>query len=205
MLKLLCALALSVLAAGCALMTEAIDVPYRSTGAAPPVVGAGAATVSVVGADARTARRDRVSTKKNHYGVEMAAITAANDIPQTVADGIRQELAAEGYRIGPGHAQVLVEVIKFYNDFNTGILASNANAEVALGVTVLTAANVVVYGRYYAATGTGTGAIVTSGPAARAALVMALGKAVHRIVSDPGFEQAVLRAQASPSTEIEFR
>ncbi len=194
-----CCLAVALLTSACALTTENIDVPYQQAGEARPVDGASAATVSITGIEGRTAYRDRVSTKKNGYGMEMAAIVATNDIPQTVGNAIQQEVSALGFKIGPGHADMTAEVVKFYNDFKMGFFAGDAYAEVALNVKVLTQRKTLVYAKYYEATGTEPNIQLASGGNARAALIVALRNAVHSVVSDPDLQKALLNAQ-QPST-----
>lgn len=201
MRNLLCAIALGLLTSACALTTDTIDVPYQSTGNVTHIDGASAETVSVSGTDARTAYRDRVSTKKNGYGMEMAAIVTSNDIPQTVTNAIQQELAAEGYKIGPNHAKLQVEVIKFYNDFKMGFFSGDAYAQVALNVKVLTAGNDLIYAKYYEANGTEPNVMLANGSNARAALIIAFRNAVHSVVSDPDLRKALAKAQQPVTAE----
>jgi uncharacterized lipoprotein len=191
--------AVALWTSACALTTENIDVPYQPAGKAGPVDGASAATVSITGVDGRTAYRDRVSSKKNGYGMEMAAIVANNNIPQTVGNAIQQELSAQGFKIGPGHAEVSAEVVKFYNDFKIGFFSGDAYAEVALNVKVLTQGKTLVYAKYYEANGTEPNIQLATGDNARAALIVALRNAVHSVVSDPALQKALLSAQ-QPST-----
>jgi uncharacterized lipoprotein YajG len=201
MRSLLCVIALAAMTSACALTTETIDVPYQSTGPIPSVAGASADTVSVAATDGRTTYRDRVSTKKNGYGMEMAPIVASNDIPQTVAGAIQQEFTAEGYKIGPGHAQLTVEVVKFYNDFKTGFFSGDANAEVALNVKVVAPGNQLIYAKFYDASGNEPNVMMFDGDNARAALIKALGNAIQSVVSDPALQQALGKAQQAPTAE----
>jgi len=195
MRKLLCVIALAAMTSGCALTIDTIDVPYQSTSPATPVAGASAQTVAVAATDGRTTYRDRVGTKKNGYGMEMAAIVADKDIPQSVADAIQQELTADGYQIGPGHAQLTIEVVKFYNDFKSGFFAGDAVADVALNVKVVGPGGDLLYAKFYEASGTEPNIQVAGGDNARAALIKAFGNAIHSVVSDPTLQQALQKAQ----------
>jgi hypothetical protein len=80
--------ALTLICGGCALTTAKIDVAYQPLAQAVPVQGASAVKVHVSVIDgrttSRTTNRDRVSVKKNGYGMEMASIVATNNIPDTV-------------------------------------------------------------------------------------------------------------------------
>ncbi len=198
MRNLLCIVALAAMTSACALTTETIDVPYQSTGPATPVAGAAAETVAIAATDGRTTYRDRVSTKKNGYGMEMAAILASNDVLQTVAGAIQQELAAQGYKIGPGYAELRVEVVKFYNDFKPGFFSGDAVADVALNVKVVAPGDQLIYSKYYDASGTEPNIMMYGGDNARAALVKAFGNAIHSVVSDPALQQALGKAQQTP-------
>ena len=185
---------------GCALTTDTIDVPYQSTGPTTPVAGASAQTVAVAATDGRTTYRDRVSTKKNGYGMEMAPIVASNDIPQSVASALQQELTAEGYKMGSGHAQLSVEVVKFYNDFKSGFFAGDAVADVAINVKVLGPGNELVYAKYYDASGTEPNIQLSGGDNARLALIKAFGNVIHSVISDPALQQALQKAQQQSPT-----
>ena len=195
MRNFLCVIALAAMTTGCALTTEKIDVPYQSTGPATPIAGAAADTVAVAATDGRTTYRDRVSTKKNGYGMEMAPIVASNDIAQSVAAAIQQELAAEGYKIGPGHARLEIEVVKFYNDFKPGFFSGDAVADVALNVKVVAANGDLIYAKFYDGGGTEPNIMMYGGDNARAALVKAFGNTIHSVVSDPALQQALQKAQ----------
>ena len=197
--KLLCVIVLAAMTSGCALTTDTIDVPYVSTSPATPVAGASTETVAIAATDGRTTYRDRVGTKKNGYGMEMAPIVASKDIPQSVADAIQQELTAEGYKIGPGHAQLTIEVVKFYNDFKAGFFAGDAVADVALNVKVVGPGNELIYAKYYEASGVEPNIQIASGENARAALIKAFGNVIHSVVSDAALQQAIQKAQQTPT------
>jgi uncharacterized lipoprotein YajG len=195
MKNLLISIAIGFLTSACAFTTDRIDVPYQSTNNAAPIVGASAATLSVAANDARTTYRDRVSTKKNGYGMEMAAIIATNDIPQTVGKAIEQELRARGYEIGPGHATISVAVHRFYNDFQVGFFSSDATASVVLDVTVRDPASSIVFAKSYSGIGREANILMVSGSNARAALIKAFQNAVNSVVSDKALQAAIFAAQ----------
>jgi uncharacterized lipoprotein len=151
--------------------------------------------IALAATDGRTTYRDRVSTKKNGYGMEMAPIVASNDIAQSVAAAIQQELTAEGYKIGPGHARIEIEVVKFYNDFKPGFFSGDAVADVALNVKVVAASGELIYAKYYDGGGTEPNIMMYGGDNARAALIKAFGNTIHSVVSDPALQQALQKAQ----------
>lgn len=58
--------------AACATVEDTAHVAYAAHGA--PAAAAASVRVTVTAADARVTNRGRISTKKNGYGMEMAAI-----------------------------------------------------------------------------------------------------------------------------------
>jgi uncharacterized lipoprotein YajG len=195
MKNLLSLFAVAFLTSACALTTDRIDVPYQTLATARPVAGASAASVSVVAHDGRTVYQDRVSTKKNGYGMEMAPIMANNDIPQTVGLAVEQELKAEGFQIGPGHAVLSVDVIRFYNDFKIGFFSGDAIADVEIHVTLRDPANSIVFVADYEGSGKEADVMMASGSNARAALIKAFQNALNTLVSDHGLPAAIMAAQ----------
>jgi uncharacterized lipoprotein YajG len=187
---------------GCALTTDRIDVPYQPVGAVAPVADASASSVSVASRDARSTYRDRVSTKKNGYGMEMAAILATNDIPQTVTGALTQTLTAEGYRIGPGHAAMAIDVLRFYNDFKIGFFSGDALADVELMVTIRDPANNIVFSRNYVGEGKEADVMLASGSNARAALIRAFQNVVNSIAGDQALHAAIKAAQQPGSAIV---
>ena len=197
------ALAFITLLSGCALTTAKIDVPYeRGSSAVVSVPGASNESVEVTATDGRTTYRDRVSSKKNGYGMEMAAIVANNDLPTSVREAFKQELSARGFRIGSPGANVQVEMVRFYNDFKNGFLSGDAVATVGFNVKVLTASGGIVFSKYYEGTGTEPNIQFAGGDNARAALVKAFSASVNNVVSDPEFVNAVLTASRQGSKPI---
>lgn len=192
-LKLLPLLAACAMTSACALTVDKIDVPYVSQGNISVVPGAqAAAPFEVQSQDGRTVYRDRVSVKKNGYGMEMANIVASNDIPQTVADAVRQELGSLGFRYGPGGSKVTVTVTRFYNDFKMGFFAGDAVAEVNLNVQVAAADGTVVYARHYEGGAIEPNIQLALGTNARAALIAGLRNAVASVYNDVQLQRALV-------------
>ncbi len=186
-----------LLCSGCALTTAKIDVPYQPAVAPGPVLpGAAAATVSVATTDARTTYRDRVSTKKNGYGMEMAAIVPTNDLAATLSDAFKQELAARGFHVGSGGGAADIQLVRFYSDFKTGFFSGDALATVAYNIKVTGPGGAVAFSKYYEGTGTQPNVQIMGADNARAALVKAFTAAVASAVNDPDFLAAVQKAGA---------
>jgi uncharacterized lipoprotein YajG len=183
----------------CALTKDYIDVPYQAGANLSVVEGAASAKVAVTGVDGRTVYRDRVSVKKNGYGMEMAEIIAKNDVPDTVGRAIEQELASLGFAIGPGGSDVNVEVTRFYNDFKTGFFSGDAVAEVNVNVKVTGPDKVILFSKHYEGGGIEKNIMMMGGDNARAALIMALRNAVALVINDTELQNALLSsARKSP-------
>lgn len=190
---------------GCALTVDKIDVAYQAPANLGQVAGAKNVTVQVAATDARTSYQDRVSSKKNGYGMEMAAIVATNDVVQTTGQAIEKELSAMGFAIGPNGATINVKVVKFYNDFKTGIFSGDAVAEVILDVSVQDAGKNILYAKTYTGTGINKDIMVMGGSSAQPALVNALGDVVKGVVDDPELQRVLLKSAATPKVSMNAR
>ena len=183
---------------GCALTVDNIDVPYQPLAARPPTPGASSVTIAVKATDDRTTYRDRVSTKKNGYGMEMAPIVATNDVVQTLRAAVAQELASEGFVVNEGGHVLNLSVVKFYNDFKVGFFSGDAMAEVAFNAKLLRPDKSVVFTKFVSGQGQEPNIQLASGDNARAALVRAMGRAVANLLADREFRTALLVPGAAP-------
>ena len=168
MKKLLACALLAALVSGCALTEDAIPVKYSAPANISVVQGAKDVTISVSPADGRVANRDRVSTKKNGYGMEMAKITASNDIVAEVGQAVQTELSSLGFNVGPGGIAITVQTTNFYNDFKPGFWTAEAVAEVAFDLTAKRQDGTLVYSRSYRAVGVNKDVMMTGEQAAPA-------------------------------------
>jgi uncharacterized lipoprotein YajG len=190
--------ALAVLAAGslaaCALSEDKVPVDYLANAGVMPVAGAEAVTLTVTGADRRTQYMDRIGTKKNGYGMEMARIVSTNDVVELVRGAVELELKAQGFAIGANGLSVTVELQNFYNNFRLGLVQGSAVADVALAVKVRNAAGALLYSQLYDATASND-VFMASGTNAREALQKALAVATRKIVDDRALQAALLSAR----------
>jgi len=184
------------LCSGCALTTATIDVPYQSITQPQAVSGASNVTVAVNTTDARTTYRDRVGTKKNGYGMEMAAIVASNDIPSSVTAAFQQELQARGFKIGNGGPTLQIELVQFYNDFKVGLFAGDAVSNVAFNTKIIAPNGAILFSKYYQGTGENPGVEIAGGSEAQVALIKAFQAAVASAVNDPDFINALVNSGA---------
>lgn len=194
MKKVFAAIVMAVSLSACALTVDEVDLAYKPQTQPVAIGGADNVKVKVTAQDARASNRDRISVKKNGYGMEMAAIVAKQDVPKLVADAIEQDLKARGFRIENGQVFVLVDVNKFYNDFKTGFFAGQAAGEVMLNVQVMNAAGKLFYSRSYPGEHVVNDVMLMGGNNAKTAVEGALGNALAQMMGDQYFIQAVIDA-----------
>jgi uncharacterized lipoprotein len=187
---------------GCALSEDKVPVDYvPDPTPRAAVAGAGSVTLSLTATDKRTQYNDRIGTKKNGYGMEMARIVSTNDVVDLVRTSLEQELKAEGFRIGEGGAALTIEVQNFYNNFKLGLFAGTAVAEVTFTVKVRNAAGTLLYQNAYTGSGTVDDVMLAGGTNAKAAVEKALAAAVKLAADDAELRKVLLstRPQAGPA------
>jgi uncharacterized lipoprotein YajG len=193
-MRILGLMAIAALLSGCALTEDKVVVRYEAPANISVTKGADQVVLQVVSVEGRVANRDRVSTKKNGYGMEMARILAANDVVTEVGNAVQVELSSLGFKIGPGGIVVRTELSEFYNDFKMGFFAGDAVAQVAFNLTAKQPDGTLIYSRTYKAVGFNKNTMMASGDAARPALMQALRDSVQQMVQDTDFHQALVKA-----------
>ena len=185
---------------GCALTTEQIELNYTPQAGVAKVAGAENVSVNVQVADQRL-DKSKVSSKKNGFGMEMAPITAAEDVAVTVRKAIEKELQARGFQLGSDAALVKVaaDVTRFYNDHKMGFFAGDAVADLNLSVTVKSQKGALLYSKQIIAQGMEKNTQLATGNNARLALDRALENGMKMLFEDPAFVSALLAASGSPS------
>ena len=185
--------------AGCALETDYIQVRHTPVAGVQPIPGAERVGLQVETRDARTANRERVSVKKNGYGMEMAPIVATNDVIAEVRQAVTGELEARGFRIGGPDGRVEVEVLRFFSEFRAGFWSGVAAADLQANVRVLDPAGRIAFTRTYNAEGLNPSIQIASGENARVALEAGLQRLVRAIGDDPDLTRALLALQPAPA------
>jgi uncharacterized lipoprotein len=170
-----------------------VEIRYGAPAAAAAVQGASRVGVAVAAMDARATNRDRISVKKNGYGMEMARIVAANDVVAEVERGVAAELAARGFRTDGADARLELEVLRIYNDFKVGFWSGSAEGEAMLNARVLSRDGQVVYAKTYTARFVNQPIMVMLGDNAR----LAIEGAIRQLVQDMMRDQALMAALAS--------
>jgi uncharacterized lipoprotein len=151
------------------------------------------APVAIRSSDNRSSNRDRVSSKKNGYGIETAAISSAVPPPQVVADAFEKELRAQGYKIAAGGATATIELTKFYSDFKNGFFSGDVVGEVSFTISVRAADNRLLFSKSYDGIGMVRDIMLATGPNAKLALDEALANAMQKAVGDQEFRTILIK------------
>jgi len=178
---------------GCALTAEKIDIKYQGRGNITVVDGANSVIVEVLSDDKRTVFKDRVSAKKNGYGMEMAPIVSVNDVAKTFGEAVAFELENMGFRLGAGGKTVKVELIRFYNDFKIGFFSGDAVADGLINISVSDNSGLSVFSRSYEGGAIEANIQLASGANAHKALTKAMSDIVGKIAQDKELHSALLR------------
>lgn len=184
---------------GCALIEDQVPVNYVPPANLAVVPGAADVTLDVAAQDRRVSNIDRIGTKKNGYGMEMAKITATNDVVALVGSAVERELSSLGFRVGTGGIRTTVDLDTFYADFKPGFFSADTVAEVAFSLRAIKPDGSLVYSRSYKAVGTNPGIMIYDGDNARIALERALTTAIQYVVEDSDFHRALVAARKTPS------
>lgn len=182
-----------ILLSGCALTVDEIDVPYQGKANISVVDGADQVKVSVTNTDNRTVYKDRVSSKKNGYGMEMAAIIATNDVSETFRDAVAFELESVGFQIvEDGDADLNVGLVRFYNDFKIGMFAGDAVADGLINIVVKNKSGDLIFSKSYEGGAIEADIQLATGSNARLALIGAMADIVSKIANDKDLHQSLL-------------
>lgn len=183
---------------GCALTTDRVDLKYNPQQGVAQIPGANNVTVNVQVADQRQ-DKNKVSSKKNGFGMEMAPILASEDVAVTVRKAIEQELRARGFQLGSDSAlvQIAADLTRFYNDHKMGFFAGDAVADLNMSVTVKSRKGDLLYTRQVIAQGIEPNTQIMSGENARLALNRALENGMKSLFDDQVFLAALVASSAS--------
>lgn len=189
-------LVLVFLASGCALTKDYVVLSYDPQTNVDKIKDADTVKVKVEILDVR-AIKDKVSSKKNAYGMEMAPIIAQNDIADTLKKAIEVELKNRGFDLGEGSVLVFAELNKYYNDFKTGFWSGRAVAEVVMNAQVKKPDKTILYSKMIAGENSQT-VQLASGNNAKYVLDAALKDAISKLFNDTSFVDSLFKASKNP-------
>lgn len=184
--------------AGCAFTKEEIELHYNQPVGVSHMAGASQVAVNVHVTDQRP-DKSKVSSKKNGYGMELAAITAVEDVAITIRKAIEQELQARGFQLGSdtAHVKITSEVTRFYNDHKSGFFSGDAVADLIMGVTVKGQRGNQLYSRQIVAQGIEPNTQLATGNNARKALDRALENGMKMLFEDKDFLSALVQSSGA--------
>ncbi len=196
----------AILANGCALTTEYVDIEYIPEAGVSKVDGADFVEVSVKLTDVRTTK-DKVSCKKTGAGVPLpppffvivthyvdaGAIISNDDVTTLVANAIEDELRNRGFKITEGSVYVYIELNKFYNDFKVGSWSGSATSVVIMNVKVKRLDGNINYAKSITGLHTLGGVMLFSGKNTKLSLEVALKDAVSKLMHDSSFIAALVK------------
>ena len=192
-MKKFIALIILVFSSGCAFTQDKINIPYEGKANLVVVDGAENIQVLVNSEDKRTVYKDRVGSKKNGYGMEMAAIVPENDIAKTFADAIEFELQNLGFKIGDNGKKLTVELVRFYNDFKMGFFAGDAVADGLVNVVIKDKNENLLFSKSYEGGAIEPNIQLALGHNAKIALTKTLANIVEKIAHDKDMHSALLK------------
>nr|WP_261985300.1 YajG family lipoprotein [Pseudomonas mendocina] len=186
---------------GCAFTSEVIDITYNPQAGVKSSQEYQEIIVGVSTTDSR-ADKQRVSSKKNGYGMETAPILSRQDIPTIVSSAIRDELTNRGFRVSQNSPSILLraEVRRFYNDHKLGFFSGDAVADFEFSVDVVTPDGREIYSRGIVAQGKEENTQLATGNNAALALSKALSDGMSQLFSDNDFVAAL--SVSDKKTEI---
>jgi uncharacterized lipoprotein YajG len=176
---------------GCALTKEHITLDYIPQSNVESISGSEKVNIKLNVTDVRT-MRDKVSYKKNAYGMELGEIISDSDVIELISKSIKTELQNRGFKVDASDIDVNIELIKFYNDFKSGFFAGDASAEIIMGVQVKQKNNNIPYNKTITGTYVEQDIQLASGNNAKKALDGALKDAIPKLMNDQKFIIALM-------------
>lgn len=189
-------LVLALNLAGCALTPEKIDIAYAPTVGVAKIAGAENVRLNVVVNDVRT-HKDRVGSKSNAYGAELAPISVNQDLVALVKDALKTELSMRGYDVSGGNIQVVCDIFDFDNKFRAGFWSGTAEASVRLQIKVRDKVGNTVFDETVSGQGTEEHIQMATGRNAKPALEKALQATISSLIAREDFHRALLRTSGS--------
>ena len=187
-------LAIPFFSSSCALKKDTISMGYTPQENIDKIHNAEKVRLHVNITDARN-MKDKVSYKKNAYGMELAEIVSSTDVTQIVRTALESELRNRGFIVNNSGINLDVTLIKFFSDFKTGFWSGEAVAEVIMSVQVKQLNNQIPFNKVINGNYTNPNIQLASGKNAQIALDGALGDAVSKLVNDPSFIAAIMTSE----------
>ncbi len=193
---------LGLFLSGCAFTTDRIDLSYSPQPGITKIPNANNVMVNVQVNDQRLEKSNKVSSKKNGYGMETAPILANEELTATIRKALEQELQSRGFIIGnEAIVSIITDLSRFWNEFKVGFFAGDAIADLNMNVMVKNKKGAILYNRNIQVQGIEPNIQLASGDNARTALDNALRKGVMSLFEDQSFINALLSAKSLPGVD----
>ena len=164
------------------------------------IPGANDVIVNVNVNDQRQEKSNKVSSKKNGFGMEMAPILANEDVTITLRRAIEQELQSRGFKIGnEALVTVVADMTRFWNDHKVGFWSSDAVADLNMSVLLKNKNGNILYSRNITTQGVEPNNQLMTGENARLALDKALANGMKILFDDPAFISALIEVSKTGS------
>lgn len=180
---------------GCAVTRDEISLNYEPLTQVEKIPTAETIHTQVKVSDQRQ-EKEKVSCKKNGYGMEMAAIVSREDVTTFVQNAINLELLRRGFVIDEAvnpHVMVDVSLAKFYNDFKMGFFSGSGVSELIFDIKVKNRQKEIVYQRNIITKGVEDPVFIFSGKNAKASLEDALRNGMNELLADESFIESLLK------------
>lgn len=166
---------------GCALKKDYVEIEYKPCFTPQKIVGIENIEVAINVSDHRV---------KEHVGDkvwENFDIMASNSLVEGFKNAIAWELQERGFRIGHDGYNLDIEIHKFYNHYEYGPFAANANSETVLNVNLRNKEGMITYSKIILGFGDESPCFLLSGTNARIALERSLYNTIQKLMNDPDF------------------
>ena len=193
MVKIFYILIILLSISGCALTKDHILLDYTPQQNIDTIRGSDKVNINLNITDARS-MRDKVSYKKNAYGMEMAEIISDNNVIELLKEAIKSELQNRGFKTNGSDIDLDIELIRFFNDFKSGFFAGDAAGEVIIGTMVKRKNGSITYKKTITGKYVEQDIQLATGKNAKIALEGALKDAVSKLVNDPEFIKALMES-----------
>ena len=194
MTRVTCILVFLLSLSACALTKEHITLDYSPQQKIDTIMGSDKVNLAVNVKDARS-MRDKVSYKKNAYGMELAEIISDKDVTELVREAIKTELSNRGFNTNGNDIQVNIEVVKFFNDFKSGFFAGDASGEIIMVANIKRSDGNIVYNKSITGEYLEQNIQLATGRNAKLALDGALKDGVSKLVNDSEFIMALMQGR----------
>lgn len=186
-------LIVSLFISGCAFTTETVDIAYRSTSSVTQYEGANEVVVNVSMKDSRGVEGNKVSSKKNGYGMETAPILASEAPTATIKRAIEDELRKRGFKLGnDSSVNVSADLSRFWNDHKVGFFAGDAVADFDMDVNIIDKNGTSVFSKSIVTQGIEKNIQLMTGSNAKLALDKALENGINLLFDDQNFVNALV-------------